>query len=308
MSRGTSDFGRVFTPPVYRISDSLTSTPGFHNHHHQVVGGNGGNSSIGINSSFNTPYFQSNFNARRRSFADAAAGRSGNSSSMYDARHANAAARFHVRVNQFHRRNNQPRPRYEIMPPRNRNNYLRRYEVPSGQQDSDLRRNETPPHFRNAPRPHHSRNFHAQPVTMRNRIHHFVVTLQDGVDIELTPEDYQGIRDREISRAREISYDRRQQMLLQRMLEEETREMSSGWTEEDILKCLKTRTNDASLGKNQKNTICTICQDEYEVEDKIGILNCGHEFHRDCIKDWLLRNSICPICRRPALDGESSAD
>ncbi|KAK9154933.1 hypothetical protein Sjap_002413 [Stephania japonica] len=47
-------------------------------------------------------------------------------------------------------------------------------------------------------------------------------------------------------------------MLLERMLEEEAREMRSGWTEEDIMKCLKTRSNDASLGNDQENTICAI--------------------------------------------------
>ncbi|KAK9137828.1 hypothetical protein Sjap_008422 [Stephania japonica] len=48
--------------------------------------------------------------------------------------------------------------------------------------------------------------------------------------------------------------------------------------------------------------------DEYQIEDKIVTLDCQLEFHRDCIKDWLLMNNICPICRRPALGSESSTN
>ncbi|KAK9152928.1 hypothetical protein Sjap_000408 [Stephania japonica] len=45
----------------------------------------------------------------------------------------------------------------------------------------------------------------------------------------------------------------------------------------------------------------TYVDDGYEVNAKIGILSCRHEFHTDCIKDWLLQNNACPICRRPVL-------
>ncbi|KAK9128619.1 hypothetical protein Syun_017416 [Stephania yunnanensis] len=295
----TSDFGRDFNNRHHH-----------HHHHHQGVnGGNGGNSSIGINPSFDAP----NYLQRRNFNAPAASIRR-----HHPPRRSFANQSFHRQINY--------RPPYEVpprnqnnyydhpyeIPPRNQNNYLRHYRIPPAQQDSDLRRNEISPHLRNEPR--HHQNFPAQPLTMRIRIANFVVTLQDGVDIELTPEEYQAIRvreilrAREISRAREILYDRMQQMLLQRMLEEEAREMRSGWTEEDIMKCLKTRSNDASLGNDQENTICTICQDEYQIEDMIGTLDCQHEFHRDCIKDWLLRNNICPICRRPALNNGSSTN
>ncbi|KAK9154928.1 hypothetical protein Sjap_002408 [Stephania japonica] len=170
-----SDFRRNFTPP------------GFNDRHQVAYGGNGGNTSIGINPSFDATYLQRrNFNApaaliRRhqppqRSFTYEAAVRSANSSSMNGSgrQRNNATPRFPLHqarlANQsFHLRNNY-RPPHEI-PPTNQNNYLIRYEIPPAQQDSDARRNEVPPYFRN------------------------------GVDSELTPQDYQA------TRAREISYD-----------------------------------------------------------------------------------------------------
>ncbi|KAL3322083.1 hypothetical protein AABB24_039619 [Solanum stoloniferum] len=38
--------------------------------------------------------------------------------------------------------------------------------------------------------------------------------------------------------------------------------------------------------------ICAICHAEFEDEESIGILGCGHEYHTGCIKQWLL-SSFC---------------
>ena len=35
--------------------------------------------------------------------------------------------------------------------------------------------------------------------------------------------------------------------------------------------------------------------------EDIGTLDCGHEFHSDCIKQWLAHKNICPICKMTAL-------
>ncbi|KAK9154929.1 hypothetical protein Sjap_002409 [Stephania japonica] len=205
----SSDFRRNFTPP------------GFNDRQQVAYGGNGGNTSIGINPSFDATYLQRrNFNAPealirrhqplRCSFTYEAAVRSTNSSSMNGSSRQgnNATPRFPLHqarpANQsFHLRNNYRPPRE--VPPTNQNNYLIRYEIPPAQQDSDARRNEVPPHLRNVRR--HHQNLPAQPVTMCIGIANFVVTLQDvhikdvcifymlqGVDIELTPQDYQAIR------------------------------------------------------------------------------------------------------------------
>lgn len=41
-------------------------------------------------------------------------------------------------------------------------------------------------------------------------------------------------------------------------------------------------------------------QDEYETEDEVGKLNCGHSFHVHCVKQWLSRKNACPVCKKTA--------
>ena len=36
-------------------------------------------------------------------------------------------------------------------------------------------------------------------------------------------------------------------------------------------------------------------QEEYSEDDKIGKLECGHGYHTDCIKQWLMLKNLCPI-------------
>ncbi|KAJ6796432.1 E3 ubiquitin-protein ligase MBR2-like [Iris pallida] len=47
---------------------------------------------------------------------------------------------------------------------------------------------------------------------------------------------------------------------------------------------------------------CSICQvgfllEEYEVNEDIGKLECGHSYHMYCIKQWLLQKNTCPVCK-----------
>ncbi|NXP87736.1 DZIP3 ligase, partial [Passerina amoena] len=52
---------------------------------------------------------------------------------------------------------------------------------------------------------------------------------------------------------------------------------------------------------------CTICHEE--LGRSSCELECGHEFHRECIRTWLLEHSsTCPICREhAALPADSPA-
>ena len=43
---------------------------------------------------------------------------------------------------------------------------------------------------------------------------------------------------------------------------------------------------------------CVICMDEYKDGDKLYVLGCNHEYHRDCVKDWLVKQRNCPLCRK----------
>ncbi|CAN4079263.1 unnamed protein product [Withania somnifera] len=45
-------------------------------------------------------------------------------------------------------------------------------------------------------------------------------------------------------------------------------------------------------------TDCAICLGNFKVADKCTILpHCNHSFHSECIDLWLLKSSLCPICR-----------
>ncbi|XP_004249817.1 probable E3 ubiquitin-protein ligase ZFP1 [Solanum lycopersicum] len=78
--------------------------------------------------------------------------------------------------------------------------------------------------------------------------------------------------------------------------------------DDDVLKHLKTRTHhvvakdeiDTELAEVESN-ICSICLSVYENEENIGALQCGHEYHTDCIKPWLLKKNDCPLCRGSVL-------
>ncbi|CAL1541825.1 unnamed protein product [Lymnaea stagnalis] len=42
---------------------------------------------------------------------------------------------------------------------------------------------------------------------------------------------------------------------------------------------------------------CNICLTDYEHGDRMRNLPCKHDFHKDCVDQWLKTNATCPICR-----------
>ncbi|KAH0735939.1 hypothetical protein KY285_011646 [Solanum tuberosum] len=42
---------------------------------------------------------------------------------------------------------------------------------------------------------------------------------------------------------------------------------------------------------DEEQEACAICLLEYKDEDNIGTLQCGHEFHAECINKWLQRKT-----------------
>jgi len=42
---------------------------------------------------------------------------------------------------------------------------------------------------------------------------------------------------------------------------------------------------------------CITCFDNIKLSDRFN-LECGHIFHRDCIRRWMKVNPTCPICRQ----------
>ncbi|KAF2287353.1 hypothetical protein GH714_039710 [Hevea brasiliensis] len=88
--------------------------------------------------------------------------------------------------------------------------------------------------------------------------------------------------------------------------------VNTGLSEETIRSKLKTRKCLSPMSINleeaacadQESDACIICQDDYKHQEKIGTLDCGHEYHADCLKKWLRVKNVCPICKSEALTAE----
>lgn len=43
---------------------------------------------------------------------------------------------------------------------------------------------------------------------------------------------------------------------------------------------------------------CSICLENYRTGQRVGLLSCGHVFHKDCVYNWLNNyQKTCPLCR-----------
>lgn len=51
------------------------------------------------------------------------------------------------------------------------------------------------------------------------------------------------------------------------------------------------------------NETCTICILPIQNGDRIGALECDHKFHVKCLKEWIKRRNVCPLCQSPNIAG-----
>ncbi|XP_020993779.1 probable E3 ubiquitin-protein ligase ZFP1 isoform X2 [Arachis duranensis] len=85
--------------------------------------------------------------------------------------------------------------------------------------------------------------------------------------------------------------------------------VSTGLSEEIITNQMKTKTYlmaasavnlEEATSQEVEADVCIICQDEYKNQDMIGVLQCEHEYHADCLRKWLLVRNVCPLCKSEA--------
>ncbi|XWS25586.1 hypothetical protein CRYUN_Cryun27aG0080800 [Craigia yunnanensis] len=84
-------------------------------------------------------------------------------------------------------------------------------------------------------------------------------------------------------------------------LEERIGNVSTGLSEETILNRLKRRKHSSAPGAQFEAEPCCVCREEYNDGEDLGTLECGHNFHADCIKQWLMLKNLCPICKKMGL-------
>ncbi len=66
--------------------------------------------------------------------------------------------------------------------------------------------------------------------------------------------------------------------------------------------------SDSTYGKQEpftdyfENENCVVCLFNFESEEKILVLPCGHGYHKECIEPWIItKSSRCPICKKSIL-------
>ncbi|KAK7310846.1 hypothetical protein RJT34_08607 [Clitoria ternatea] len=84
-------------------------------------------------------------------------------------------------------------------------------------------------------------------------------------------------------------------------LEERIGNVSTGLSEETVLKLLKQRKYSTETVSQIDAEPCCVCQEDYGDGDDIGTLDCGHDYHFKCIKQWLMHKNLCPICKTTGL-------
>ncbi|XP_023545719.1 probable E3 ubiquitin-protein ligase RHG1A isoform X2 [Cucurbita pepo subsp. pepo] len=80
-------------------------------------------------------------------------------------------------------------------------------------------------------------------------------------------------------------------------LEERIGNVNTGLSEETIIGRLKQKKHVNAVESQVEEEPCCVCQEEYVEGDDMGTLECGHDFHTDCIKQWLMQKNLCPICK-----------
>ncbi|KAH8383264.1 hypothetical protein KR009_007607 [Drosophila setifemur] len=58
----------------------------------------------------------------------------------------------------------------------------------------------------------------------------------------------------------------------------------------------------------ERKVQCSICWDDFKLDETVRKLPCSHLYHENCIVPWLNLHSTCPICRKSLADDGSDAD
>ncbi|EFH41285.1 hypothetical protein ARALYDRAFT_332860 [Arabidopsis lyrata subsp. lyrata] len=79
-------------------------------------------------------------------------------------------------------------------------------------------------------------------------------------------------------------------------LTEQAGNVGTGLTVEVIDENLRRRKYEKR--SDDETEICVICQEKLEDNEEASKLGCGHDFHFECIKQWLMVKNMCPLCNQ----------
>ncbi|XP_052742598.1 E3 ubiquitin-protein ligase RNF115 isoform X2 [Bicyclus anynana] len=66
-------------------------------------------------------------------------------------------------------------------------------------------------------------------------------------------------------------------------------------------------TQTVSAEQAAANTACSVCWENFQLDEKVSRLECEHIFHQACITPWLELHATCPVCRRSLLPPDAPA-
>ncbi|GKU98938.1 hypothetical protein SLEP1_g11871 [Rubroshorea leprosula] len=85
-------------------------------------------------------------------------------------------------------------------------------------------------------------------------------------------------------------------------LEEQIGNVPTGLSDETILARLRRQIYQPVAAGPGECEPCCVCQEDFVEGEELGRLDCGHEYHFSCIKQWLNTKNTCPICKTTGLD------
>jgi hypothetical protein len=87
---------------------------------------------------------------------------------------------------------------------------------------------------------------------------------------------------------------------LERGLNNENREYFRNLSQENIYTIIENNIEKTTynLVDNPNDTICAICQDDFESDTEVGVMkHCNHIFKYDSLITWIRQKHTCPKCR-----------
>ena len=51
------------------------------------------------------------------------------------------------------------------------------------------------------------------------------------------------------------------------------------------------------FSKKEKEDKCSVCMGDFRANEELFKLQCGHIYHKKCLKSWLKKSIYCPLCK-----------
>lgn len=65
---------------------------------------------------------------------------------------------------------------------------------------------------------------------------------------------------------------------------------------------------DYSKNDCAKNSICSICTEDFTEGDEVVFCSCKHCYHNHCLKEWLRLKNSCPLCKLNICGGSHATE